>query len=62
MMELIRRTNSTYCQVRRNLEILTENNIVTIKQHGRTRLVKLKRENEKTQALLKALNILTPTP
>jgi DeoR/GlpR family transcriptional regulator of sugar metabolism len=62
VMELVRRTNSTYCQVRRNLEILTENNVVIIKQHGRAKLVQLNRDNKKTQALLKALSILKSTP
>jgi DNA-binding transcriptional ArsR family regulator len=57
-MELVRKTNSTYSQINRNLEILLEEDIVTLKHYGRMKIIKLNRESEKTRALLKALNIL----
>jgi len=59
MMELVRKTNSTHSQINRNLGILVEENIVTVKHYGRIKVIQLNRESEKTQALLKALNILT---
>jgi hypothetical protein len=58
MMELVRKTNSTYCQVKRNLEILAENNVVIVRCYGRAKIVQLNRENEKAIALLKAIEIL----
>ncbi|TET63899.1 transcriptional regulator [Candidatus Bathyarchaeota archaeon] len=58
MMELVRKTNSTYSQISRNLRILSEEGVVTVKRFGRVKIVQLNRESEKTQALLKALNVL----
>lgn len=58
MMGLVRKTNSTYNQISRNLEILAEENIITVKQYGRAKIIQLNRESEKTRALLKALYTL----
>ncbi len=61
MMELVRKTNSTHRQVNRNLGILEEEDMVTVKHYGRVKIIQLNRESEKTHVLLKALNILTRT-
>jgi len=58
MMRLVRKTNSTYSQVNRNLKILAKEDLITIKYCGRLKIIKLNRENEKTQTLLKALHLL----
>jgi predicted transcriptional regulator len=59
MMDLVRKVNSTYTQVDRNLKILQKEGIVEIKYFGRMRMIKLNRENPKTEVILKALRILT---
>ena len=59
MMELVRKTNSTYNQINRNLGILMEENIVKVKRYERVKIIQLNRASNKTQALLKALNVLT---
>lgn len=58
MMDLVRRVNSTYTQVNRNLGILEREGIVKSQRYGRIRIIKLNRENPKTDAILKALKIL----
>jgi DNA-binding transcriptional ArsR family regulator len=58
MMELIRKVNSTHNEVSRNLEILTEENIIRVKKYGRLKIIQLNRENEKTRVLLRALHLL----
>ena len=58
MMELVRKTNSTYNQIDRNLRILVKEGIVKVNQYGRVKIIRLDRENEKTLILLKALYIL----
>lgn len=58
LMELIRKTNSTYGQIKRNLKILEEEHIVTIKYYGRLKIIRLNRESEKTRTLLKVLHAL----
>ena len=55
---LVRITNSTYNQVNRNLAILEKEGVIKTKRYGRMRIIELKIENPKTQALLKALHIL----
>ena len=60
-MELVRRTNSTYNQINRNVRILKSEKIVIVKTFGRLKIIQLNRENDKTRALLKALNILNKT-
>jgi len=56
--DLVRRVNSTYRQVNRNLEILEHEGILTTQYYGRLRIVKLNRENPKTVTLLKILRLL----
>ncbi len=57
-MDLVRKVNSTYTQVNRNIGILEWEGIVETKKLGRMRMIQLKREDEKTKAMLKALEIL----
>jgi hypothetical protein len=65
IMDLVRRVNSTYSQVNRNVQILERESIVSSHYHGRMRIIKLNCDNPKTVAMLKALRILknqgTPT-
>jgi len=56
--DLVRRINSTYGQVNRNLQILEGEGIVNIQYYGRLRMVKLNRENPKTLTLLKVLRLI----
>jgi len=56
--DLVRRINSTYGQVNRNLQILEHEGIVKIQYYGRLRMIKLNRENPKTITLLKVLKLL----
>jgi len=58
MMGLVRKVNSTYTQVDRNLKILQQEGIVEIKYFGRMRMIKLNQDNPKTEVLLKALRML----
>jgi len=58
MMGLVRKTNSTYSQINRNLKILESEDIVTVKCYRRLKIIKLNKESEKTQTLLKALRML----
>jgi len=62
VMELVRKVNSTYSQVNPNLQILTKEEIIIDQRVGRMRIIRLNKENPKTQLLLQALKILkTPT-
>ena len=58
MMDLVRKVNSTYTQVNRNLQILEQEDIVESQYYGRMRMIRLNRENPKTEAILKALRML----
>jgi len=58
MMDLVRKVNSTYTQVNRNLQILEQEDIVVSRFYGRMRMIRLNHENPKTEAILKALRIL----
>jgi predicted transcriptional regulator len=58
IMDLVRRVNSTYGQVNRNVQILEQEGIVNSNYHGRMRMIKLNSDNPKTVAILKALRIL----
>ena len=58
VMELVRKVNSTYSQVNPNLRILSEEEIIVDEHFGRMRVIRLNRENPKTDALLQALKIL----
>jgi len=55
---LVRIINSTYNQVNRNLQILEKEGIIKTQHYGHIRIIELNAENPKTQALLKALQIL----
>jgi len=56
--QLVRMINSTYNQVNRNLVILENEKIIKTERLGYLRIVELNRENPKTLALLKALELL----
>lgn len=58
IMDLVRRVNSTFNQVNRNVQILEKEGIVSSHHHGRMRIIKLNDDTPKTVALLKALRIL----
>jgi DeoR/GlpR family transcriptional regulator of sugar metabolism len=57
IMDLVRRINSTYSQVNRNVQILEREDIVKIQYHGHMRLIILNIGNPRTSAMLKALRI-----
>jgi hypothetical protein len=58
IMDLVRKVNSTYNQVNRNLQILEHEEIVESHHYGRMRLIRLNRQSPKTKAILHALRIL----
>ena len=58
MMKLVRIVNSTYNEVNRNLRILEGAGLITQQRIRRKRIIRLKLENKKTLAVLKALKIL----
>jgi hypothetical protein len=58
MMGLVRKINSAYNEVNRNLIILEREDIVTNIYRGRMRFIKLNRENPKTVLLLQVLRQL----
>jgi len=58
IMDLVRRVNSTYTQVNRNIELLESEGIVETKRLGRIKIIQLKRNDQKARAILKALEIL----
>ena len=58
VMELVRKVNSTYSQVNPNLRILWGEGLIIDEHFGRMRVIRLNRENPKTDALLQALKIL----
>ena len=58
LMDLVRRVNSTYTQVNRNLQILERERIVKIRFYGRMRMISLNRKNPKTDTMLKVLKML----
>jgi DeoR/GlpR family transcriptional regulator of sugar metabolism len=58
MMDLVRKVNSTYTQVNRNLRILEQEDIIESQYYGRLRIIRLNKENPKTEAILKALRML----
>jgi len=55
---LVRMTNSTYDQVHRNLEIFEREGVVDVRTYGRMKMIGLRHDNPKTEALLKALHLL----
>jgi hypothetical protein len=50
--------NSTYNEVRRNLEILRDEGIVKFTSCGNMKMVELERNNQKTEKLLMVLRTL----
>jgi DNA-binding transcriptional ArsR family regulator len=58
VMGLVRKINSTYNEVNRNLVILEREGIIKDSRCGRLRLIKLNRENPKTVLLLQVLKQL----
>lgn len=60
VMGLVRKINSTYNEVNRNLVILEREGIIMSSRCGRMRLIKLNRENPKTVLLLQVLKQLEP--
>jgi predicted transcriptional regulator len=58
IMDLVRKVNSTYSQVNRNVQILEKEGIVSSNYYGRMRIIRLNSDNPKTVAILKALTIL----
>lgn len=58
MMRLVRQINSTYNEVNRNLQILEEEGIITNGYVGRLRLIRLKRDDNRTIVLLQVLKTL----
>lgn len=58
VMGLVRKINSTYNEVNRNLIILEKEGIVTNIRCGRMRVIKLNRENPKAVLLLQVLQQL----
>ncbi len=56
--QLVRTINSTYNEVRRNLEILRREGIVRYTSCGNMRIIELERNNQKTEKLLMALRTL----
>jgi DNA-binding transcriptional ArsR family regulator len=61
VMELVRKTNSTWFEVDRNIKILEELNLVESRYCQNRRLIKLDRADGKVEAVLKALRILERT-
>ena len=57
VMMLVRKINSTYSQVNPNLHILEKEGIITEERFGHKRIIKLNRENDKTEVLLQVLKI-----
>lgn len=55
---LVRLTNSTYNEVRRNLDILEREGILAIQGYGNMKMIELDVDNPKTMKLLKALQTL----
>jgi len=55
---LVRMTNSTYNQIRRNLEIMEKEGIVNIHCCGSMKIIELQLNDPKTEKLLKALHVL----
>lgn len=57
-MELVKVSGSTYNEVRRNLDILEDEGIITQKCIGKSRVINLILGNKKTMILIEALKII----
>jgi predicted transcriptional regulator len=58
VMALVRKVNSTYNQVNSNLQILQKEGIIFDEHFGRMRVIKLNKENPRTEGLLQVLRTL----
>jgi hypothetical protein len=63
VMRLVSATDSTYNELNRNLQILEKEDIITNEypvkvRHGKVRVIRLNKDNPKTQVLLKVLRTL----
>lgn len=58
MMALVRKINSTYDEVNRNLQILQKEALITQQYLGRLRLIRLNLNNKNVSILLHALKSL----
>jgi DNA-binding transcriptional ArsR family regulator len=58
IMDLVRKTKSTYNQVHSDLKNLEKEGLVIDEQQGHSRIISLNRENPKTDLILKALKLL----
>ncbi|PVX24230.1 MAG: hypothetical protein CW716_10510 [Candidatus Bathyarchaeum sp.] len=61
IMDIVRKTNSTWSEVDRNIKFLEELGIVESRLLRNHRLIKLKERSGKVEAVLKALKILEMT-
>jgi len=57
VMMLVRKVNGTYSQVNPNLQILAREGIIIEEHLGHKRIIRLNRENPKTDVLLQVLKI-----
>lgn len=58
VMSLVRKINSTYNEVNRNLEILEKEGLITNSYVGNLRLIRLRRDDNRIVALLQVLRML----
>jgi DNA-binding transcriptional ArsR family regulator len=58
IMDLVRKTKSTYNQVHSDLKNLEKEGLVIDERQGHSRIISLNRENPKTDLILKALKLL----
>ncbi len=58
LMDLVRRVNSTYVQVNRNLQILEKEGVIYVRHIGRLKMIRLNPDNPRTDVILKALRML----
>jgi len=56
-MRLVCKVNSTYSQINPNLQILSREEIIIEERLGHKRVIRLNRENPKTEVLLQVLKI-----
>jgi len=58
IMQLILKVNSTYNQVNSSLQVLQKEGIIFDEHIGRMRIIRLNKENKRTEILLQALKVL----
>ena len=61
IMDLVRKTNSTWSEVDRNIRILESYEVVECRYNKNRRIIRLNRKNGTVDAILKALRILEMT-